>query len=66
LNQGIPIGKKKLDNNNSILLVRLGLPERHLHVIGSQQRVDEKDLVTLRNQLRKEIDMIGCRRFHSD
>jgi hypothetical protein len=66
LNQGIPIGKKKLGNDNGILLVRLGLPELHLYVIGNQQRVDQKDLVTRRNKVREEIDMIGRRRFHPD
>ena len=46
LNQGVSIGHKKLGNDNRILLVRLGLPELHLHVIGNEQRVDEKDPVT--------------------
>jgi len=35
LNQVISICKKKLGNDNSILLVRFGLPELHLHVIGN-------------------------------
>ena len=60
LNQLISIGNKKLGNDNSILLICLGLPELHLHVIGNQQWIDENDLITFRSKVREEMDMIGC------
>ena len=44
--------------------VTLELTDKAVHLF--QQWIDENDFVTLSNKIRKKINMIGCRRFHSD
>ena len=64
--QGVPVRKEKLGDDPGVLLVRLGLAELHLDVIGNQKRIEDNDGIPLGSQKRKEIHMVGRRRFHSD